>query len=75
MYNKSLNEHFMTKNIICPESNKKEQWIEAMKVMVKKNFMLQEEFNQCLELGCMPGKILEKIKIRIDLITVHFICN
>jgi len=61
--------------IIYPEPDKKEKWIKAMKVMVKKSYMLEEELNQCLELGCMPGKILEKIKIRIDLITVHFICN
>ena len=62
-------------NIIYPEPGKEDQVIEAMKGLVKKGLMREDEYILCLKLGGMPQKILTKIKIRMNLITVQFISN
>ena len=62
-------------NIIYPEPGKKDQWLKAMGDIFNKGFMTDKELYQCFKLGGTPQITLTKIKIRMDLVTVHFICN
>jgi hypothetical protein len=53
--------------MIYPKEEFGDMWIRGMELMIKMKFMSEEEMNNCIKEGGMPEKLIEKVRLRMEI--------